>query len=452
MQALVDGTIGEAASRLADGSVSSEELTEACLARIRARNARINAFITVCDAEALEGARVADRERAAGRYIGPLHGIPISLKDLIDQAGVLTTAASRVLAGNVARGDAEIVKRLRAQGAILIGKTNLHEFAYGTTSEESAYGPVRNPLDTTRSAGGSSGGSAAAVVSGMGFASIGTDTGGSIRIPAAACGCVGLKPTYGEIPCDGVIPLSPSLDHVGPVARSVADAALLYLALRGTPRVVAPEVPRGGRAPRVGLLRGYFLEAIDHDVSAAFTEAVSRLAAAGATVLEREVPGAADTSDTYFNIQLPEASASHAATLERNPNAYSQRVRERLELGRKVAAEDYVLARRRGAGLTEEVDRALDGCDVLALPALPIPAPIQGTESLHLGDRDYPVRALMLRLTQLFDVTGHPAISLPCGKAGGGLPVGMQLVGRRMATPALLSIALWCERRLDPAS
>ena len=243
---ITDLTITELSRRLESREVSSSDVTEACLERIAAENGRLNAFITVLADRARADARRADAEIAGGRYRGPLHGVPISLKDLIDLAGAPTTAASRVLEGRVAAADAAVTARLRDAGAVFLGKCNLHEFAFGTTSEDSAFGPVRNPSDPTRSAGGSSGGSAAAVVTGMGFASIGTDTGGSIRIPAAVCGCVGLKPTIGELPCDGIIPLSRTLDHVGPIARSVEDAWLLYHAMAGTANPLP--LPAGARS------------------------------------------------------------------------------------------------------------------------------------------------------------------------------------------------------------
>ncbi|MBP1635300.1 MAG: Amidase [Acidobacteria bacterium] len=442
-------TILSAAARIAAREVSCEALTEASLARIRERNPAINAFITVTADLALRQAREADREIAARGPRGPLHGIPISLKDLIDVAGVPTTAASRVLRDNVAASDAPVVARLRDAGSVLLGKTNLHEFAFGTTSEDSAYGPVRNPRDTGRSAGGSSGGSAAAVADGLGYASIGTDTGGSIRIPAAACGCVGLKPTLGELPLDGVIPLSWSLDHVGPIARSVADAWLLFDAMRGAPRLVSPLArPRHRHPPRIGTLGGYFTELLEPPVRAAFDAAIERLAAAGATLSRPELPGASRTATTYLRIQLPEASAYHAATLRREPESYTPPVRKRLEMGRTVLAEDYVTAKRDAAELREEVDAALAGCDVLALPTLPILPPRLGTEHVRLEGQDVPVRALMLRLTQLFDVTGHPAVSLPCARAEAVLPVGLQLVGRLWGTTGLLESAVWCEEAL----
>lgn len=443
-------TILSAAARIAAGAVSSVALTEAALSRIAERNPALNAFITVTADLALEQAREADREIAARGPRGPLHGIPISLKDLIDLAGVATTAASRVLRDNLAHRDAVVVSRLREAGAVFLGKTNLHEFAFGTTSEDSAYGPVRNPHDLARSPGGSSGGSAAAVADGLGYGSIGTDTGGSIRIPAAACGCVGLKPTLGELSCEGVVPLSWSLDHVGPITRSVGDAWLLYDAMRGAPRLLpAAKHAIATRPPRLGVLGGYFTELLEPAVRTSFDAAVRRLADAGAGIERREVAEAARTPATYLRIQLPEATAYHAATLEREPGWYTPAVRSRLEMGRDVSAVDYVNARRDALVLRDAVDAALQGCEALALPTLPILAPPLGSGGMQLEGESVPVRVLMLRLTQLFDVTGHPAISLPCGIAGPGLPVGLQLVGRRDATPALLQVASWCERALE---
>ncbi len=366
---------------------------------------------------------------------------------LIDVAGVPTTAASRLLADRVPAADAPVVARLREAGAVIIGKCNLHEFAFGTTSEDSAYGPVRNPRDPSRSAGGSSGGSAAAVVAGMSFASVGTDTGGSIRIPAALCGCVGLKPTSGELPCEGIVPLSPTLDHVGPLARSVGDAWLTFQALAGA-RCPAPLRQPDRRPPqflRLGVLRRYFMDVLDGDVRQQVDLEFGRLARAGVVMHEVTVPHASDVATVYLHLQLPEASAYHAAALEQHPEAYTPAVRLRLELGRHVLAEDYVRALRGREVLRGEVDAALEGCDALVLPTVPITAAPLGTDTLPVGDLTLPVRALMLRLTQLFDITGHPAISLPCGNSRIGLPVGLQLVGRRHRTMDLVAAAAACE-------
>jgi aspartyl-tRNA(Asn)/glutamyl-tRNA(Gln) amidotransferase subunit A len=449
MKPLHEMSITELAPLLASRAISSLAVTDACLSRISAENPRLNAFITVLADQARRDAGRADAEMATGRRRGPLHGVPISLKDLIDLAGVPTTAASRVLDGHVARADAAVAARLREAGAIFLGKCNLHEFAFGTTSEDSAFGPVRNPWDQARSAGGSSGGSAAAVVSGMGPASVGTDTGGSIRIPSAVCGCVGLKPASGELPCDGIIPLSWTLDHVGPIARSVADAWLLFRVMAGTPN---PPPLRADRTPasalRLGLLKSYFLDVLDDGVRGAFEGACAKLAKAGVALADRAVTHAADTATIYLHLQLPEASAYHAPMLESHPELYTPPVRQRLEMGRYVMGEDYARARRGACVLREDVEAALDGVDALVLPTVPIVAQPLGSTSLVVGGQPHPVRALMLRLTQLFDVTGHPAITIPCGRSDENLPIGLQLVGRHGRTGDLLTLASTIERAL----
>ncbi len=427
--------------------VSCLDLTEECLAQVARDNGRFNAFITVLAEEARRQARALDGEIAAQGVRGPLHGIPVSLKDLIDLADVATTGASRLLAGHVARRDAAVTARLRDAGCVFLGKCNLHEVAFGTTSEDSAYGPVRNPWDSTRSAGGSSGGSAAAVVAGMGCASVGTDTGGSIRIPAAACGCIGLKPTWGELSCEGIIPLSRSLDHVGPIARTVRDARLLFQVMAGADRAGA--APSPGLGLSLGVLRPYFMDTLDTGVRKGIDAAIDALCHAGARLADRGIAHAGDISTIYLHLQLPEASAYHAAAVERQPDAYTPAVRLRLELGRYVRAEDYVRAQQGAELLRAEVDLALEGCDALMLPTLPILAPPLGTESIELNGTPLPVRGLMLRLTQLFDITGHPAISIPCGRSDEGLPVGLQLVGRRGQTVELLDIAERVEQELS---
>ncbi|MGB7219947.1 MAG: amidase [Vicinamibacterales bacterium] len=435
-------TIQEFGRRLRAREITSEQITDACLERIEADNPRLNAFILVMADQARRQAREADRELAAGRHRGPLHGVPISVKDIIDVNGTPTTAASRVREGHVASRDAAVITRLRAAGAVLIGKTNLHEFALGTTNEDSAFGPARNPHDPTRSPGGSSGGSAASVAAGMALASIGTDTGGSIRIPAAACGIVGLKPAYGEVPTDGVVPLSHTLDHVGPLARSVADAAIVYRALAGQSPAESP-APASPRGPKLAVLRSYFCDLLDEEVRARFEEALDGLQAAGVQMETAEIPHAPDIASIYLRIAPPEAAAHHAATLENMPERYTTPVRERLEAGRTVSADDYVRALSERQVLKREVSAALAGCNALVLPTLPIPAPLFGADTARVGGTDVPLRSLMLRLTQLFNLTGHPAIGLPAGATVSGLPCSLQLVG--LDTEALLRVALACE-------
>jgi aspartyl-tRNA(Asn)/glutamyl-tRNA(Gln) amidotransferase subunit A len=442
--------ITELAPLMADGRVSSVDLTTACLAEIEAHNEALRAFITVTAEEALAQARERDAEIAAGRCRGPMHGIPVSLKDLIDQQGVPTTAASRVRDGHIAAGDAPLTAALREAGAVFVGKTNLHEFAFGTTSDETAYGAVRNPHDQTRSPGGSSGGSAVAILTGMSVASVGTDTGGSIRIPAAACGAVGLKPTYGELPAGGVVPLSRSLDHVGPMARSVADAWLLYLVMRGTPPASGASWAEARRVNglRLGVPRPYIHDILDDEVRGRFAESLAWLRQAGAKTVDVEIPHAADTAPIYQHISLPEAAAYHATAVAEHPGLYTPNVRLRIEMGRYVLAEDYARAQRGREVLRADVDRALADVDALVLPTLPIPAPPIGAATIDVAGRPESVRTMMLRLTQIFNVTGHPAISIPSGSTSEGLPCGFQIVGRRHETEALLAVAAACEPRV----
>ena len=440
-------TLADAGRLLASKALTAEAITERCLARITERNRTLNAFVTVLDDEAVAQAREADREIAAGRYRGPLHGIPISLKDIIDLRNAPTTAASRVRDGHVARRDATVVGRLREAGAIFIGKTNLHEFALGTTNEDSAYGPVLHPFDSTRSPGGSSGGSAASVLAGMAYASLGTDTGGSIRIPSSACGLVGLKATIGELPTDGIVPLSETLDHVGPMCLSVEDTALLYGVLRGASNP-EPLALRGVRGMRFGIPRAYFLDLLDAQVAARFDETCERLTTAGAILDDVVIRHTKEIGTIYVHIALPEAAAYHAATLDSRPHDYTENVRLRLEMGRYILAEDYVRAQRGRHTLTREVREALSGRDGLLLPSMPVPATRLGVPTVSIGGTEETVRNITLRLTQLFNITGHPAISLPCGKTDEGLPVGLQIVGTRNRTPELLQVAAALERTL----
>jgi aspartyl-tRNA(Asn)/glutamyl-tRNA(Gln) amidotransferase subunit A len=437
-------TIEDAGARLRAGTVTSSQLVEDCLAQIEAVNPATNAFILVMADEARRQAQEADRERAAGRDRGPLHGIPVSIKDLMDVRGTETTAASRVRGGRLADQDAPCIANLRAGGAVLIGKTNLHEYALGTTSGESAFGPVRNPLDLTRSPGGSSGGSAVSVATGMALATVGTDTGGSIRIPAACCGIVGLKPSLGEVSTDGVIPLSSTFDHVGPLAASVADAWAMLRVLAGE---LSPE-PLVAMAPSdlsLAIPHPYFFDLLDEDVQARFESAVAAFRAAGARVRETTVLHTDAIASVYVRISLKEAAAFHAATLNAVPERYTPPVRQRLEMGRGIQQEEYMVALGTREQLRADVDAAFGSDEALALPTLAIPAPKIGAELVQIGPRQEPLRNVMLRLTQLFNITGHPAISIPCGRTREGLPVGLQLVGRRGRTRELAQAALACE-------
>jgi aspartyl-tRNA(Asn)/glutamyl-tRNA(Gln) amidotransferase subunit A len=427
------------------GALSPVDLVRTCLDRI-AEKATLNAFITVLGDSAIAEARAAEQAIAAGHYRGPLHGIPISVKDLIDVAGVPTTAGS-ALPARLARADAPIVTRLRSAGAIIIGKTNLHEFAFGTTSDETAFGPVRHPKDPSRSPGGSSGGAAVALVEGMCFGSIGTDTGGSIRIPSAVCGTVGLKPTLGELPCDGIVPLSATLDHVGPMARTVNDVRAMFRAMTGIKNEAAARTPANAKKV-FGVPESYFCDRLTPEVRRAFERTRQSLSAAGHDVVVVKIDGASWTPDVYLHICLPEASWYHAPTLESHPQGYSPGVRLRLEMGRYILAEDMARAFRLREVLTDAVDAALQRCDALLLPTQPIPAPSIGAAMVDVDGQSMPTRAAMLRLTQLFNVTGHPAIAIPAGATTDGWPVSVQLVGVRGDTEGLLTTASAVESQI----
>jgi len=433
-------TIDEFARRLRAREVSAVEVLDDCLRRIDADNPRLNAFILFMADDARRQAPQADQELSAGEDRGPLHGVPVSVKDLFDVQGSPTTAASRVRDGHVATSDASAITRLRRAGGVIIGKTNLHEFAFGTTNEESAFGPARNPYDPTRSPGGSSGGSAVSLVTGMALATLGTDTGGSIRIPAAVCGTVGLKPSYGELPTDGVVPLSRTLYHVGPLATTVGDAWHVFHALRGDtslrPLTAAPV-----NHLRLAVPREYFCDLLDVDVRRSFDAAVEAIRATGATINDVDIPSARFIAPIYLHIVFGDAVPYHASALETMPERYTAPVRLRLEMARYVLAEDYTRALEGRHILRHEVDRALSGYDALLLPTVPIPAPPLGASSVEIDGVNEPVRNVMLRLTQLFNITGHPAISLPCRPTTSGLPCGFQLVGTRGQTDTLLYIA-----------
>ena len=428
-------SIAEVSALVARGDVSPTELVERCLARIEGGR-HLNAFITVMADTARRDAEKAADEIRQHRYRGPLHGIPVSIKDLVDVAGTPTTSASAVPPLHPAT-DAPIVTMLRDSGAIVIGKTNLHEFAFGTTTDESAFGMVRNPFDVQRSAGGSSSGAAVALVEGMCYGSIGTDTGGSIRIPSAACGTVGLKPAVGELSCEGIVPLSTTCDHPGPMTRTVADARLMFEALTGeSVPMVTGEGPMTFAVPA-----GYLLDRLDPEVRSALGEVRRRLVDAGHRVHDVEIERSEITPDVYLHIVMAEAAAYHAPLLEQYADRYSPGVRLRLEMGRYVLGEDYVRAMRLREVLTMNVDRALADCDALLLPALAIPAPPLGDTTVTIDGTTEPIRAVMLRLTQLFNITGHPAIAIPAGRTRTNLPVGIQLVGGRQKTATLLRVA-----------
>lgn len=423
-------SIAGASGLLRRKQISPVELTRVCLKRIEQLNPKINAFITVLAESALAEARVAEAEIFAGNWRGPLHGIPIGLKDLIDTAGVRTTCGSALFADRIPSEDAEVVRRLKNAGAILIGKQNMQEFAWGGTSASSYFGAVRNPWDNERIAGGSSGGSAAAVATGMCFGAIGTDTGGSVRQPAAFCGIVGLKPTYGLVSLRGVFPLSPSLDHVGPLCRNVADTALL-LQVIGDFDNLNPTL-EANRKPRIGIVRSPFFDDLDPEIENAFNEALKTLRELSADVLEVELP------DTPTAVQAPEVYAVHEKYFAESPELYGRWMRERLQLATEIGVDAYNEARKELNRLRSCPSDVFTQVDFLVTPTSPVP-PITINEALEMSPS--PAGELWLRNTRPFNAFGWPTISIPCGFTRAGLPIGLQIAGPNFSEANLLSFA-----------
>ncbi len=492
---------------VAKGKVSPVELLEAYLGRIEKLNAKLNAYMTVMAETARAEARAAEVEIRRKEYRGPLHGIPIALKDNIYTKGVRTTAGSKVLAEFVPDADATVVERLRAAGAIVLGKTGMHEFAYGVTCDNPFYGPVRNPWDTTRIPGGSSGGSAAAIAAGMCAAALGSDTGGSIRIPAALCGVVGLKPTFGRVSCYGVIALCPSLDHTGPLARTVGDAAILLEGIAGADerdlatvgqrrlakldalweqgRVVrGPSFAQGelrvkeGRGKvkgksksaggkkkgpaagiRLGWPKQYYFDRVHDEVRAALEAAAKVYEGLGAEIVEVALPRLRDPDVPRSLIALPEARAYHERMgwWPSRAAEYSEETRKRLEAGGEVKAMDYVRAWEVKQEFLADFAAAFAQVDAILAPTTPAAAPVIGASSVRVGGvsaahpagDDENVRSAMLRLNRPQNLTGLPAISAPCGFTRAGLPIGMQLIAAAWEEAELLRIARVYEQAVE---
>ena len=454
-------SIPEVARLYRQRKLSPVELTRFLLERINKLNAHLNAFITVSEELALQQAKRAESELVgkrgdkSRRDRGPLHGIPISLKDNIYTAEVRTTAGSRVLRDFVALHDAPVVTALKEAGAVLLGKTNMHEFAYGTTSNNPHYGAVRNPWDVSRIAGGSSGGSAAALAAGLCYGSIGTDTGGSIRIPSSLCGVVGLKPGLGRVSTDDVVPLSPTLDFVGPLARSAEDAALLLEAIgvrgKGERRLRLGRVPSSrSRRPRLGVPQEFFLDVLSPEVERAFQSALRTLEKGGARLKEVFLPLLPETEDAGNQIAWAEATHyhQHAGWYPAHAEEYGEDVRKRLEKGTKVPAVAYLQALQ----LRDQFIAAFhvilqeEELDALVVPTTPITATRVGEESVAIKGSIHPTRALLLRLNRPANLAGVPAISVPCGLTENGLPVGLQFIGAVTEELLLLELAYNFER------
>jgi aspartyl-tRNA(Asn)/glutamyl-tRNA(Gln) amidotransferase subunit A len=439
-------TVVELGPRLRRKEVSPVELTRVCLDRIEKFNPALNAFITVTAESALAEARAAETEISRGEWRGLLHGIPVALKDLIDTAGTRTTAASAVFEHRVPTEDAEVVRRLRQAGAVMLGKNNLHEFAYGGSSLVSFFGDVHNPWNTRHIAGGSSGGSAAAVAAGLCYAAIGTDTAGSIREPAALCGCVGIKPTYGRVSARGVIPLSWSLDHVGPLAATVGDAAVVLQAIAGYDPLDAgsAEVAVSDYVSclgdetknlRVGVPRDYFFDDLDDEVRAAVEQALVVIRALVTDVRDVRIDVSSDRT-----VQAAESYAYHATTVALTPSLYQPETLRRIRTGEKISAAEYIQRRRELDMERRRSHQFFADVDLLVTPTMPIPAPAIA-DLRRDPDALRPAELKLLRNTRPFNVWGLPAVSVPCGFTKSGLPIGLQIAGPQWREELVLRLA-----------
>jgi len=438
-------SLGEASELVRARKISPLDLARGCLARIEALDPKLNAFITVTAESALAAARAAEEEVARGKWKGPLHGIPIALKDLVDTRGVPTTAASNVYKDRVPAEDAEIVLRLKAAGAVLLGKLNLHEFAYGGSTVVSAFGAVHNPWSLAHSAGGSSAGSAAAVAAGLCYGAIGSDTGGSIRQPAACCGIVGLKPTFGRVSTRGVIPLSGSLDHVGPMTRRVRDAALMLQALANQPPPDFEAALETKGELRLGVPRALFYEDLHPEIEAAIRSALSVLATLGGR--ERDVTFETG-ADSVSVVLRAEAYAVHEPILTKAPELYQPETLRRIRSGAEVSAAAYIAARQKLETLRRGVRSIFETVDLLVTPTVPVPPP--ALDELMADMASLRAREnVLLRNTRPFNVLGLPTISVPCGFTSDGLPIGLQITGAACDEERVLALAHAYEQATD---
>ena len=442
-------TILELSEALRGRRISPVELTHECLSRIEQFNPTLNAFITVTADTALQQARRAEEEILRGDWRGPLHGIPIGLKDLIDTAGIPTTAASELYKHRIPTHSADVVLKLEQAGAILLGKQNLHEFAYGGSSMISCFGEVHNPWRPAHITGGSSGGSAAAVAVAMGYGAIGTDTAGSIREPAALCGVVGLKPTYGRVSARGVIPLSESLDHVGPMAKTVADVTVLFQAVATdvdawSPSSSAPDFLTSWSRPhmdlRVGVPRAYFYDDLDPEVASAVEEALRVLGRFTREMREIEFHPDADRT-----LQAAEAYAFHAQSVAKTPELYQPETLRRIKTGENVSHADYLQRRAELDTARQDIRKVFETIDVFLSPTTPIPAP-SIAELKQNPDLLRPRELLLLRNTRPLNVWALPAVSVSCGFTKAGLPIGLQIAGPPGRDDLVLQVAYLYEQ------
>ena len=445
-------SISEAAERIARKELSPVELVQAHLERIRATDDKLNSFITLLADEAMESARKAEQAIQSGDHRGPLHGIPIGLKDLYYTRGIPTTIGSKIKRDFVPDYDAAVVERFRDSGAVLMGKLQMHEFALGATSENPHDGPAHNPWNVERVTGGSSGGSGASVASGQCMGALGSDTGGSVRIPAGACGIVGLKPTFGVVSRYGVYPLSYSLDTVGPMTRTVRDNALVMNVIAGHDPRDPSSVQRAGEdytrylgedleGVRIGIPQDYFYDTIDKEIVDAVYAAADVLRELGAVVAEISMSVLQHSIPISGTILLTEAAEIHMESLKTRPDDFDPDVRARLETGALTPAIDYIKAQRARTAFNLEVGETMKEFDALLAPTLPVGSPKISEPTVHVAGKEIHKLALMPSLTRPFNITGQPTISVPCGFTSDGMPIGMQLAGRNYEDAFVLKVA-----------
>ena len=450
MSELLDLGLAEAARLVRERKVSPVELVEASLARIRAHDGVLKSFITVFEEQAMQVARAAELLSGAGHELGPLQGIPLALKDNVAVRGSRTTAGSKILADWLPEAEATVTTRLRQAGAVFIGKTNMHEFAWGGTSANPHYGAVRNPWDPAHFPAGSSGGSAVAVAARFCFGAIGTDTGGSIRLPSAVNGIVGLRPTYGRVSNHGVVPLAWSMDTVGPMTRTVEDCALMFGAIAGFDPKDAGSAPRacddylqalGGdcRGLRIGIVPGYFFEHLQAPVHDAVKEALAAFVDLGAELVDVDIRNIHGNISAQLTIESAEPSTYHQRNLRERPEDYGDDVRTLLEAGEMLLATQYLQAQRYRALLRAEFLDAFRRVDVFVCPSLPFVATRIGETRVEIEPgRQEDMLSAIMQFTGVASLTGLPSMNVPCGFDPHGLPIGMQIIGRPFAEATLL--------------
>ncbi|HXZ36891.1 MAG TPA: amidase [Thermodesulfobacteriota bacterium] len=462
-------TVTSLSKALRKREISPVEITRAYLERIQSNDPKINSFITLLPREALWAARQAEKERGKGKVQGPLHGIPFAAKDLFFTKGVRTTCGSKILKNFIPAYNATVIERLQAAGAILLGKLNMHEFAYGTTSVNPHFGAVRNPWDRERVPGGSSGGSAAALACSFVPLTLGTDTGGSIRIPSALCGTAGLKPTFGRVSKYGVYPLCWSLDHPGPMTRCVADLAIAMNVLAGpdpldssTSPVAVPDYTRGLstrlKGVHIGVPDTYYFERLDPEVRARVLEAIRVFKALGAAVKNISIPLLPEASIAAFILLLAEGAATLEKWHRTRPMDLGDDVRSRINLGAAIMATQYLKAQAVRRKIRETFSRVFQKVDVIVTPQLPITAPKIGQGTISWGRRTEAVPSALTRFTRIYNLVGIPSLSIPCGFSKAGLPVGLQVAGKPFDEATVLKVGhayesntAWkdCHPRLD---